>query len=106
MGFLSIYLLRFSSFTETKDSLAELLTDAPFLVAMQIFFVLVYLCFLLVRYFIRIYRSRGVQYMGKRLVLGVILPIVVMIGVLKTIIYINGKEDFDYTWDHTVEKHF
>ncbi len=103
MGFLSIYLLRFSSVKETKDSLVELLTDIPFLVAVQILFVLVYLCFLLVRYFIRMYRSRGAQYMSKRLVLGVILPVVLVIGVLKTIIYINGDEDFDYTWDHTVE---
>lgn len=70
-----------------------------FLLVHHILFVLLFLVFLLVRYFIKVYRKKGVKIFFKQLALRCIFPISLLFFGFKTLVHVNSKEAFDFTWD-------
>lgn len=72
--FLSLSLRADISFKRSAESLLEVLPNATFLISAHIAFAIFYILFLLIRYFIRIYRRKGFIIMGKQVVFGVIIP--------------------------------
>ncbi|WP_282087101.1 glycoside hydrolase family 113 [Aquimarina algiphila] len=83
--------------------LSELLLNSQFLISLHVLFAVLYILFLILRYFIRVYRIHGIKTMSKRLVLRVIIPVLFLFLIFKSIVYANSSENFIYEWDHTVE---
>jgi len=96
-------LLRGISFGESTKFFWKLLSNGSFHIFLLIVFVLLLCGFYLVRYFVRLFRSKGFGVFLKRLVLMVLLPLFVLIGGYKSIVYLNTQEDFSFAWDDSVE---
>ncbi len=92
-----------TTFDQSLETIAELLSQRDFWITLHVLYILVYLLFLLFRYFIRVYRKQGFKTMGIQASLRVLIPAFIVLAVFKTIIYTNGNEDFDYQWDHSIE---
>ncbi len=85
------------------DVFKQSFTNSSFLLAVHVLFVLVYLLFLIGRYFIRVYRKKGFSIMSKRLFLRVILPSLIVFGSIKFLVHHNSSETYDYVWDYSIE---
>ncbi len=81
----------------------EALTRLNFVFAIHTLFILLYLLFLIFRYFIRIQKSKGFKVMIKRLSLRLLTPALVLFGIFKLIIVRNSSEDFQYNWIPSIE---
>ncbi|MDY8136129.1 glycoside hydrolase family 113 [Aquimarina sp. 2201CG5-10] len=81
----------------------ESLTYSSFVIAIQVVFIIIYLLFLIIRYFIRVYHIKGNRIMIKRMSLYILLPVVVLISIYKIIVFKNSYEDYDYQWDYAIE---
>ncbi|MBG6129426.1 hypothetical protein IWQ47_001271 [Aquimarina sp. EL_43] len=101
--FLSLSLRADISFKKSVETLIEVLPNTVFLVSTHIAFSIFYILFLLIRYFIRIYRRKGFIIMGKQVLFGVVIPFFVLLGIYKAIIYTNSAEEFSYKWDYSIE---
>ncbi|AXT20078.1 hypothetical protein D7030_02870 [Flavobacteriaceae bacterium AU392] len=66
-------------------------------------FIVVYLIFLISRYFIRLYKKKGIKIAFKYFLLRLILPVFIIVISIKLIIHNNTQEDFNFIWDHSVE---
>ncbi|MBW1296502.1 glycoside hydrolase family 113 [Aquimarina litoralis] len=91
------------SFSESLSFFGKALTSTNFAVAIHIFFVLLYLIFLVVRYFLRTYRKRGFKIMSKQLSLRFLMPVLLIFGIYKLLVFKNSFEHFEYNWIQTVE---
>jgi len=74
-----------------------------FLLFSHSFILIIYLIFLIIRYFFRIYRKKGWRMALKGMTLKLILPFLIIYGSFKFIINRNTFENYNYTWDATVE---
>jgi len=81
----------------------ESFTNISFLFGCHIFFALVYLLFLITRYFVRTYRKKGLKLFLKRLSLRLVLPVALIFVSYKTLVYANGTENYKYDWNASVE---
>jgi len=91
------------SFGESVEFYAELLSRSTFHLILHLGFVLLLGLFYLVRYFMRIFRTKGFVFFLKRFALFIILPLFVLIGGYKSVVYLNTQEDFSFAWDTSVE---
>ncbi|TDI72901.1 MAG: hypothetical protein E2O87_06070 [Bacteroidetes bacterium] len=88
------------------DGVTTFFNIAPspsFLKGFHFLFLIVYALFLLIRYYVRVFRKKGYKVFLNRLVLYVVLPIILLVSSYKTLIYMNSQEDFTYAWDDSVE---
>jgi len=81
----------------------DLAPNASFLKGIHIFYLLVLLAFLLIRYLVRSYQKKGFKVFLKRLALSLVLPLALLISSYKTLVHFNSQEDFEYRWDASVE---
>jgi hypothetical protein len=86
----------FNSFIDFGSSAGGLLT-------IHITFLIFYVIFLLARYYISIYRKYGFLRFLKQLILRLVLPITLIVYGFIFIIKKNSQEDFEYTWNHSIE---
>lgn len=91
------------SLIESFSQLLELLTYKQFVIGIQILFGILYVLFLLVRYFIRSYKKFGFVVMLKRLVFRLIIPVFLVVFSIKYIFNTNTTDNYVYQWDHEVE---
>ena len=81
----------------------EALGNTTFLVVVHILFILIYMAFLLARYFFRMYLSRGLKNTLKAFLIRCIAPLLTLFLIYRFISYSNINEGYDYQWDTTVE---
>jgi len=81
----------------------NIVPSPSFLKGFHFLFLIVYVLFLLIRYYIRVFRKKGYKVFLKRLVLYVFLPITFLVSGYKILIYTNSQEDFTYAWDNSIE---
>ena len=91
------------SFSEAIKQLGQILTNASFLDAVHLFFLVIYILFLLVRFIARGYKKKGANLAFKRFGLFLVLPL--MLGYLgyKAVVSSNSLERYDYVWDFSAE---
>ena len=77
----------------------ELLFNRTYLISQHVLFALLFLSFLIVRYFVGVYKNKGSKTFWKRLGLQFLLPVGLIFFSFKTLIYVNSKEALSYVWD-------
>lgn len=80
----------------------EVVPNTAFLVALHILFSLLFLLFLALHYFRKVYKKRGGKIMFKRLGLYFLLPIALLFSGFKTLVYFNTYEPIKFSWDESV----
>ncbi|WP_299252580.1 hypothetical protein [uncultured Aquimarina sp.] len=91
------------TFSESLQYFGKMLTRLKFVFVIHIFFIILYLLFLILRYFIRIQKKKGSTVMLKHFSLKLFTPALVLFGVFKFIIIKNSSEDFQYNWISSLE---
>ena len=86
-----------------SKQLLELLTYYQVIISIHIIFAVLYIVFLCIRYFIRVYKSKGFTVFFKRFTFRAALPISVLVFGFKFILNANISENYDYKWDYSVE---
>ncbi|MEL6813132.1 MAG: hypothetical protein AAFP76_17565 [Bacteroidota bacterium] len=82
---------------------AELFPSPSFQKGFHFLYGIVFLLFLLIRYFVRTFKKQGIRVVLKRLSLFIILPVGLLILGFKAIAHTNTVEDYAYEWDTSVE---
>ncbi len=90
----------FQSFMETYWQMAS---SSRGLSLQHSLFLFYYVIFLIVRYFVRVYRKKGFKIAFIQFLVRFVLPIIVIYVGLKSLIQVNANEGFDYVWNHSVE---
>ena len=81
----------------------EMVPNASFLKGFHVFVLPVLGLVFLIRYLVRSFREKGFQVFLKRLALYVLVPTALLIFSYKTLVHLNSREDFVYSWDTSVE---
>ena len=81
----------------------EMLFNGAFQAFQHLFFLSFYLCFLIIRYFVRTFKKRGWRVGLRRLVVRCLLPIGILIFGVRAVIYTNSRETSNYEWDYSIE---
>ncbi len=103
--FVLVMLINGNPFTELFGNLKQLLSLPRFWVALHVIFLFIYLLFLLFRFFVRTYKRKGPKVFLKRFSIGLLLPILLLYGSVRAIIFYNTNESYTYTWDKQVENY-
>lgn len=91
------------SFSDGLDFFPDFILKKNAQIALLILFIIFYTLFLVIRYFIRIYRKKGVFIMLKRFTVRLLLPVLLLSFSYRYIINKNSFENFNYQWDYSVE---
>ncbi|NER14131.1 hypothetical protein GWK08_11815 [Leptobacterium flavescens] len=92
-----------SDISQAFEVFFRILGFGNFQLTFHFLFLIFYLLFLVLRYFYRLYRKRGVAVALKGFFLKFILPLALVFGSLRFIIYQNSREAFDYKWNTAIE---
>jgi len=87
------------SFLDSANFFFEIAANGNFLITFHIAFLLCYALFLSGRYFIGVYRSKGIKPFLKQLSYRFILPIVLIFVGFKTLVFANANEWHTYEWN-------
>ena len=101
--FFVLFLQRDLAIQDTLKQGYELLFYSSFQLFVHLVFLVGYALFLIIRYFIRMFRKKGWQIGLKQLLLRFVLPIVVLIVGVRAVIYTNSTENIDFSWDYDIE---
>ncbi len=101
--FVCIVFLFYAKLSRIAEMVTELFTSKRGLILFHSVFLIFYLLFLLIRYFIRVYKKSDGIIMFKRIFLRFFIPMFAVFIVIKYIIHTNTNEDYVYTWDHSIE---
>ncbi|WP_378173778.1 hypothetical protein [Aquimarina sp. SS2-1] len=74
-----------------------------FIIAIHILFALLYIVFLIFRYYMRIQKKKGFKVMIKNFSIRLFTPAFILFGIFKIIIVKNSSENFDYNWIPSIE---
>ena len=91
------------SLSETFVQLWDLLSYRQFVIAIHVFFGILYLLYLLIRYFVRIFKKNGFTKMLKQLFLRLALPVSVFVFTVNFIFNSNTTDNYKYSWNYDVE---
>ncbi|WP_299765439.1 hypothetical protein [uncultured Dokdonia sp.] len=91
------------SFVEAIKMLGVFVPTSRFLIGFHIFFLLVYVLFVIIRYAVRGFKKRGWTLALKRFSFSLVIPIFVIYISIKGIISFNSTEFFNYDWDYSIE---
>ena len=104
------FLLFFSSIVKAGVTFERLwynyvsvITNSTGLIAFHILALIFYMLFLIIRYFYRTYKKKGIRTFAIRLLFRLFTPILLVIIAIKSLLYINNNENFDYKWNYAVE---
>ncbi len=92
-----------SSFAEGLNAFFDLAKRKNVQIALHILFLTFYLIFIVIRYFVKVYRNKGVVTMIRRFVLRLVLPVLLLSFSYNSIVHMNNNEGYGYEWDHSVE---
>ena len=105
--FVGIVLLMFfrsnESLLKSITRFFKLLPYLDFLISVHVFFVSIYTPFLLIRYFFRVYKKRGLSTSLKQIGLWLLFSLLILIVSYKIIDSNNSNERYEYVWDYSVE---
>ncbi|MFC4634435.1 hypothetical protein ACFO3O_10990 [Dokdonia ponticola] len=90
-------------FVEAVKQLGVFVPTFRFLIAFHVFFILVYLLFLVVRYTVRGFKKKGWSLALRRVSFTLVIPFFVIYASIKGMVSFNSAEFFNYTWDYSVE---
>lgn len=85
------------------DLFKQAFSNQAFYVFISAASLLGYILFVIIRYFVRVYRKLGLRTMLIKASLQCLMPIALVYGGLKYLVDSNSKEAFAYTWDHSIE---
>lgn len=91
------------SFSDIFESYTAVITTSNGFLTLHIFVFIFYILFLMIRYFIRVYKKRGVKTLFKHFILRLVLPVFIIYFGLKYIIESNANEGFKYDWNYAIE---
>lgn len=103
LWFMVVLYMRDVSFEVGTGLYWKLLSNTSFYLFLHVAFALLLGIFYLFRYFICLFRTKGFRVFLKKLSLWVLLPLLVIIGGYKSVVYFNTQEDFTFAWDASVE---
>lgn len=98
-----VVLINGRSVKEGLSFFSEALANSSFWFGIHFFFLIFYIAALLIRYFYRTYKKRGLRIFTKRLTVQLLLPAALLLTTYKLLVYSNSNEGYSYTWDHLVE---
>lgn len=73
------------------------------MIAIHVLFILCYVLYLITKYFISVYKKKGLRTTAFQFFLKLILPIILITYTIKLIVRNNNNEDFIYEWNYSVE---
>ncbi|WP_299681192.1 hypothetical protein [uncultured Dokdonia sp.] len=91
------------SFEQSIETLGTFVPSKGFLFLFHIFFLLVYVLFISIRYAVRGFKKKGWSLALKRFSFSLVIPIFVIYISIKGMISLNSAEFFNYTWDYSIE---
>jgi hypothetical protein len=86
------------TFSEASNLFIEFLSNSSFIVAIHILFVILVLLFWIFRYFIRLYKKKGITSALKQFTLRFITPILIVFIAFKTLVFANSNENYSFDW--------
>ena len=92
-----------TSVSEALSFFVEAIGNTTFLIAVHVLFAVIYLVFLISRYFLRLYQRKGLKTSLKRFSLWFLSPVLVLILSFRFITYSNSNEEFNFQWDSSIE---
>ncbi|WP_435624249.1 glycoside hydrolase family 113 [Flagellimonas sp.] len=88
------------SFSESNELiLTQVFPNGTYLTIHHTFFLFLFLFFICIRYFVRVYKKKGSMVFYKRFGLRFLLPICLIFFSFKALVYINSHEEVNYSWD-------
>jgi len=117
LGFGILMMLLYGGGRSLKEAISVIFTqlfpNMTYLSIHHAVFVLIYLLFLGVRYFVRVYKTKGRTVFFKRLGVRFLAPLGIIIATVQTLIFLNSREDSNFKWnpgvmntDGIVKRHF
>ncbi len=91
------------TFERLWENYLQIISSTTGLLFLHFIFVIFYSVFLIGRYFVRIYKKKGLRILLKQFLLRFITPVLLVVISIKIIIYSNNNEDFDYQWNTSIE---
>ena len=91
------------SFVEAFKQLGVFVPTQNFLIGFHVFFILVYILFLVVRYTVRGFKQKGWSLALRRFSFSLVIPLFAVYVSIKGIVSFNSAEFFNYTWDYSIE---
>ncbi|MFY0630875.1 MAG: hypothetical protein JXR05_10875 [Flavobacteriaceae bacterium] len=91
------------TFERLWDNYVQIISSTKGILILHSVFILFYAIFLIVRYFIRVYRKKGVRTFVKQFLFRFATPILLVFITIKSILYVNNNENFEYQWDTAIE---
>ncbi|WP_299801200.1 hypothetical protein [uncultured Maribacter sp.] len=85
------------------ENYVQIISSTSGFTFLHIIIFLFYIIFLITQYFIRVYRKKGLKTFTERFTFRLATPILLIIVLIKSLLYINNNEDFDYQWNYAVE---
>ncbi|GMN09289.1 hypothetical protein MTsPCn9_02550 [Croceitalea sp. MTPC9] len=106
LGIFILVTLRISrgkrEFLEAANLFFEFLSNSSFIVAIHILFGLTLVLFWIIRYFVRIYKKKGLRIMIKQLAFRFLIPLLVVLITYKTLVFANSNENYSFDWTESV----
>ena len=78
-------------------------SSASGLLFIHVTFLFFYVIFLILKYFISVYKEHGFLTFLKRLTFRLIIPLIFVVYGFKFVIEKNSREDFNYAWNYSIE---
>ena len=103
-SFLAVTILLYinqNNLKEAATSFFEFLSNPSFLLAIHILFGIVLLLFVIIRYFVRLYKKRGRKIALKQFAFRLLSPALLVFIAFKTLVFANSYEDYDFDWIDT-----
>lgn len=91
------------TFESLWENYVQIISSTSGFIFLHIIVALFYLIFLITRYFIRVYKKKGFKTFIKRFTFRLATPILLFIILIKSLLYINNNESFEYEWNYAVE---
>ncbi len=92
-----------TSVSEALYFFFEAIANSTLLGVLHVLFIIIYLSFLILRYFFRLYLKKGFKSSLKHFLLWFVLPVLALFLFIRFITYNNSNEVYAYKWDYSVE---
>lgn len=92
-----------ASFRGLLESYWNIVSSLQGFLFVHIIILIFYVLFLIIRYFVNIYKKKGKKTFFLQFLFRFIIPLILVYSSLKYIIHTNTNENFDYQWNHNIE---
>ncbi len=84
------------TFSEAANLFIEFLSNSSFIVAIHLLFGILMLLFWIFRYFIRLYKKKGIKSAIKQFTFRFITPVLLVFIAFKTLVFANSNENYSF----------